>query len=62
MRISRRPNKRASIENAPGPKHMIAMALEVTSAVASLVSNRPGEETALLTLTTTATMPANGVI
>src|SRR5882762_1402679 len=42
MVISRRPKRRASSENAPGPRQAIATAITVTSAVASLVSNKFG--------------------
>ena len=42
MVISRRPKRRASSENAPGPRQMIATAITVASAVASLVSNKFG--------------------
>ena len=40
--ISRRPKRRASSENAPGPRQTIATAITVASAVASLVSNKFG--------------------
>lgn len=41
--ISRLPNRRASIENAPGPRQTSAPAIHVARAVASLVSNKLGE-------------------
>jgi hypothetical protein len=40
MKISRRPKRRASRENAPGPKKRIAVAIAITFMMASFVSNR----------------------
>ena len=42
IKISRRPNSRASIENAPGPKKRMAVAIASTFMIANLLSNRLG--------------------
>ena len=39
MMISRRPNKRASSENAPGPRQIRAIAITVAKAAVGLASN-----------------------
>src|SRR5258705_1511727 len=40
MKISRRPNSRASSENAPGPRKAIAVVIAMTSMIATLLSKR----------------------
>jgi hypothetical protein len=40
MKISRRPNSRASSENAPGPRKAIAVVIAMTSMIAALLSKR----------------------
>lgn len=67
MMISRRPNSRASSENAPGPRKARAMDITITSTMSGLVSNRvpvdPGSEESTAAMVLTATMMlATGVI
>ena len=65
--ISRRPNRRASSENAPGPRQMRATAITVAKAAVSLASNnsrvRDGgnQENTLPTQNNPARTPANRV-
>jgi hypothetical protein len=64
--ISRRPNRRASSEYAPGPNKTIAVAMTIVSKDASLPSNRfPGvmgtHESAIARLTTATEIPTTGV-
>src|SRR5580704_10694600 len=64
--ISRRPNRRASSEYAPGPRQITAIAITVARAVENRVSNRFGfdagiQESALPMLVTAATIPVRGV-
>jgi len=67
MMISRRPNRRASSENAPGPRQTIAIAIAAVRITASLVTNRFGAGSGnhgnkLATLISPPTKTARGVI
>jgi len=66
MIISRRPNKRASSENAPGPRQTRAIAITVAKAAVGLASNNSrfgagNHENALPTQNNPPNMPATGV-
>lgn len=65
--ISRRPNRRASMEKAPGPRQSKAAAMVAAKAAAGLDASKPqagsgNNESALPRLLNPATMLANGVI
>jgi len=66
MMISRRPNTRASTENAPGPRHMMARSMVNPKTNEILESKRLGvqagsNESATPTAPAATTAPASGV-
>ena len=64
--ISRRPNRRASSEKAPGPRRKIALAMVTTKTLASLAASKSGigmgnHKRAIPTPTIPAMIAATGV-
>jgi hypothetical protein len=66
MMISRRPNKRASSEKAPGPRQTRAIEITVTKAAVVLAPNKSGlglgnHENDQATINKAPAIPTNGV-
>ena len=66
MMISRRPNRRASSDRAPGPRKTMAMAITTTKTVGRFASNKFGvaagnDEIDRITVANPTITPATGV-